>query len=166
MQGIVTFRREDLTELVKFVFEISAATVFQAYSAYGQGLRCFGTPAELLADIELQIAKGALFLLYAIHYPDTKGHIEKAKITLNPKKCDGHTWRFSISGWGLIQFQADLRRVPNIECRIAVNSQVRSEAWASQIPTLKDPSLWDWKAVNKRAGQIIRRMKKLAKASN
>src|SRR5688572_25380453 len=132
MQATVTFRREELTRLVQFIFEVGAATVFEAYSAYEEDVRCFGTAAEHLADIDMKISEGDSFLLYVLHYPETKGYVEKQKITLDAKKCHGHKWRFCINGWGLIQFQIDLRQPPAIHCGVAVNSQVRAEAWGSQ----------------------------------
>ena len=165
MQSTATLSRESFTELAEFLFESGAPVVFHAYSDYDQPLRSFRTRSELIADIEAALEKGQKSLLLALHYPDTKGHVAQRKITLDPKKCDGHTWRYSVEGWGLIQFQGDLRHAPLIECRIAVNTQKRAEAWAGTYPELRDPYLWDWGLVQRHAGRIIRRMKKIAEPS-
>lgn len=162
MQAIVKVNREGLTELAKFVFDLGEPVVSQLYSAYGQPLRHFGTASELIADIDSEIANGQTFLNYAIHFPATKGYVAERKITLNPKSCDGHTWRSTIEGWGLIQLQADLTHAPTIECRVAVNSPKRAKAWSDTCPDFRDPDLWDWKAVQQHAGRIVRKMKKIA----
>ncbi|HNU52883.1 MAG TPA: hypothetical protein PKJ98_18475 [Verrucomicrobiota bacterium] len=162
MQSTATLSREGFTELAAFVFESGEPVVFHAYSGYGQPLRSFRSPSELIADIEAAFADGQKSLGFALHYPDTKGHVAERKITLDPKTCDGHTWRYTVQGWGLIQFQGDLRRAPAVECHVAVNTQRRAEGWADTYPELRDPSLWDWRVVQHHAGRIIRKMKKIA----
>jgi hypothetical protein len=162
MQSTATLSREAFTELAEFVFESGAPVVFEAYSGYGQRLRRFRAPSELLAEIESTLAGGQKSLHLAIHFPDAKGHVAERKIKLDPKSCDGHTWRYTVEGWGLIQFQGDLRHAPTIECRVAVNTQKRAEAWANTYPELRDPELWDWGVVQQQAGRISRRMKKIA----
>jgi hypothetical protein len=162
MQSTATLTRESFIELAAFLFESGAPVVFHAYSDYGEPLRSFRNASELVADIESAFATGQKSLLFALHYPDTKGHVAERKITLDPKKCDGHTWRHTVEGWGLIQFQGDLRGAPAIECRVAVNTQKRAEAWADTYPELRDPRLWDWRIVQHHAGRIIRKMKRIA----
>lgn len=144
------------------MFQPSAPVVFHAYSGYGQPLRRFRTRSELIAEIETAFATGLNSLQFALHFPDTKGHVAERKIALDARKCDGHTWRYTVEGWGLVQLQADLRRLPVIECRVAVNSQARAEAWASTHPELRDPGLWEWSVVQRHTGRIIRKMKEIA----
>jgi hypothetical protein len=162
MQATATSSRESFAELAAFVFDSGEPVVFQAYSACGQPLRRFRTASELISSIESEITQGQRFLLYAIHFPDSLGHVAEQKITLNAKKCGGHTWRYAVEGWGLIQFQADVKHAPMVICRVAVNTQKRAEAWASTFPHLGGPGSWNWQAVEKHARRIIRRMKKVA----
>ena len=162
MDSTVTLSHAGLTQLGELLFQSGAPVVFDAYSAYGQPLRSFRTPSELIAEIESALATGQKSLYFKLQYPDTKGHVAERKIVLDPKKCNGHTWRYTVEGWGLIQFQADLRRAPAIECRVAVNTQKRAEAWGSTYPELRAPGLWDWRVVQHHAGRIIRKMKKIA----
>ncbi len=121
-----------------------------------------GRASELIADIESEVSNGQMFLSYAVYYPDTRGYVAEQKVALNPRSCGGQYWRCPVGGWGIIQLQADLKCAPSIECRVAVNSQKRAEAWAATIPEFRDPGLWDWRAVQRHAGRIIRRMKKFA----
>jgi hypothetical protein len=162
MQATAIITQTDLAKLASFLFEEAEPTVFEAYSPFGQPVRKFTRAAELLSDIEEEIRRGQKFLYYSVHFTDTRGHVLQRKIKLDPRKCDGHTWRHTVQGWGLIQLQADLKRPPGVECRIAVNSQKRASAWADTYPELRAPDLWDWRATERHAARIIRRMKKLA----
>jgi hypothetical protein len=166
MQSTATLNRDGFTELAGFLFESGSPVVFHAYSDYGQPLRSFRSSSELIADIESAFAAGQKSVQFALHYPDTKGHVAERKITLDSKRSDGHTWRYAVEGWGLIQLQGDLRDAPTIECRVAVNTQKRAEGWAATYPELLDPSLWDWSAIQHHSGRIIRRMKKIAEQSD
>ena len=162
MQSTATLSREGFTELAEFVFESGAPVVFHAYSGFGQPLRSFRSPSGLIADIEAAFATGQKSVHFALHYPETKGHVVERKISLDPKKCDGHTWRYTVEGWGLIRIQGDLRGAPAIECHVAVNSQKRAEALAGTYPDSPDPRLLDWKVIQHHARRIIRKMKKIA----
>ena len=162
MQSTAILSRKGFTELAEFVYESGAPVVFQACSTYGQPVRSFTTRSELIAYVESALGTSQKSLHFALHYPESKGHIAERKIALDPKKCGGHTWRNTVEGWGLIQIYGDLRRAPAIQCRVAVNTQKRAEAWASTSPEFGDPGLWDWRAVQQQAGRIIRKMKKIA----
>ena len=162
MQSTATLNQEGFTELAEFVFQSGAPVVFHAYSDYGEPLRRFRTPAELINEIQSAFGRGQKFLHFAIHYPETNGHVAERRITLDPRKCAGHTWRYTVEGWGLIQLQGDVRHAPAIECRVAVNTQKRAEAWAGTHPSLGNPELWDWRVVQRHAGRIIRKMKRIA----
>ena len=81
MQSTATLTREGFSELAAFVFESGAPVVFHAYSGYGQPLRSFRNASELITDIEAAFATGQQSLLFALHYPATKGHVAERKIS-------------------------------------------------------------------------------------
>jgi hypothetical protein len=162
MQGNALITKESLFELVEFIFESGGVTVFQAYSHFDEALREFKVASELICDMEAEMENSQKLLFYTLHYSDAMGSVSKRKIYLNPRSADGHTWRWKVEGWGLIDLQAGSKQIPKIDCRIAVNSQKRAERWAEGILELGDPNGWDWKIVEKYAGRLIRRMKKLA----
>ena len=154
-----------LIDLAEATFDSGNPVVYESYSSFDEPLRRFKSAEELKADIEAGTAKDDKFLQYSLHYQESLGHVLKRKIMLKQSKC-GHSWRWTVEGWGLIQFQADLKQLPKIECRIAVNSQKRAELWADTISELRSPALWDWQIVERHASRLIRRLRKLAKNSN
>ena len=163
MQAIAMISPIGFTELAGFIFEQGEPLVFQAYSPVEKPALELRTASELIVDIQDEIHAGQTFLFYCIHYPDTRGYVLKQKIKNNPKKSGEHTWHMTVEGWGLIQLQADLKHAPEVECRVAVNSEKRAAAWAGSYPEFRSPELWDWKAVQKHTARIIRRLKKIAR---
>jgi hypothetical protein len=165
VQGIAIVTAAGLIDLAEATFDSGNPVVYESYSSLDEPLRRFKSAAELKADIEAGMTKDDKFLQYCLHYQESLGHVAERKITLKQSTCGGHSWRWTVEGWGLIQFQADLKQLPKIECRIAVNSQKRAELWADTISELRSPALWDWQIVERHASRLIRRLKKLAKNS-
>ena len=164
MQATATISQSGFIDLARFIFNDGEPVVFQAYSHFGQPLREFRSASDFVREVEQQIRSGHKFLYYSIHFPDTLGHVAQRKIKLDPGKCDGHTWRSTIEGWGLIHLQADLEPAPKIACRVAVNSEKRAAAWTGTYPQFETPDSWNWGAVKRHASRLIRRMKKIAES--
>ncbi|HEY3320337.1 MAG TPA: hypothetical protein VGP72_07720 [Planctomycetota bacterium] len=150
--------------LLAYVFETGDPQVYEAYSEYGQKLKRFDTVLALNAHLGEKIKKGR-GSDYGIYYPDMKGTIQEARIALDPKKCGGHTFWYSLDGWGVIQLQCDVVTGRRVECRIAVNTRKRAKTWSRTYPEMGRPALWNWSAVESHAGQLIRRLKNLARQS-
>jgi hypothetical protein len=148
-----------LPALFAAAFEASAR-VYEDYSKYDRPIQSFPDPASLLAYVAHSQGAGARHLAFAVHFPDTKGHVRTRKIALKPEKCDGATWRECFEGWGLVHIQLKSLDERLVECRIAVNSEKRARAWASTAAELRDPSLWDWQRVEAHAKRLIRVLRK------
>jgi hypothetical protein len=166
MQASATISQKGLVELANFIFNEGAPIVFQAYSHFGEALREFRSAPDFEREVEQEMRGGGKFLYYSIHFRDALGHVAQRKIKLDPSKCDGHSWRSTVEGWGLIQLQADMKHAPNIACRVAVNSEKRAAAWSGTYPEFKAPDSWDWRVVKRHASRIIRRLKKIAEPPN
>jgi hypothetical protein len=162
MQTTCQISDDGLARVADLIFESGRPRVYSAYSEYGQTTKTFARAEELLRYADRQVESGEAFVDYAIHYPDTAGYVEDQKITLDPKRCKGHTFRYCLSGWGVIHLQCNFRHGPLIECRIAVNSEKRARLWADTYRGLKDPDLWNWKAVERHGRRLIRGLRKIA----
>lgn len=138
---------EGIDAIASAIFDRPAPFVVEAYSAYDREPLAFDN-AGLMTDYvrDCLASKDAFAYLFVV-YPDMAGCASKKTIRLNPAKTDGHTFRYSWSGWGLIQVQLSNRPAPNHESRIASSSEKRAIAWAHTYPELPAPSTWNWKAV-------------------
>jgi hypothetical protein len=152
-----------LQEIVAAIFDNGTVVVREAYSDYDCVAKEFGDAKALSDSLKDTNGRGRSFRSYTIYYPDAKGYAFEKRITLNPKSCEGHTFRFTQEGWGLIQFQCDFRNYPAVECRIAVNSSVRAGNWYDTYPEYQNPNLWDWDVIKKKAGRLLRLLRRLGK---
>lgn len=152
MQTAVTLPRTSLASLFEVIFS-EPVTVCTSDSDYGQQTTIFTSPPAALEYLE-----GRSYVGYALHYPDSGGYVEDRLVKLDPAKCQGHTFRHCVGGWGLIHVQ--LKKQHDLfECRVAVNTSKRAAAWAGTHPELKDPALWRWPAVERHARKLIRHLK-------
>jgi hypothetical protein len=163
MQTTQTISEKQLQEIVVAIYDQGPVVVKQAYSDLDAAPREFVDAEALIDELRFRPGQKFLFSSYAIYYPEAKGYIYEERITLKPGSCGDHTFRFSQEGWGLIHLQCNFRNHPKIECRIAVNTETRAGNWSDTIPALRSPDLWDWRVVNKKAGKLIRLLKKLGK---
>lgn len=155
---------ESLEKIIEAVYQ-GALTVFEAYSEFEADIREFPTKESLgkLISDKLADATRHKFIYCCLKYSRSKGLVKKRKIDLDPRKCNGATYRYTMEGWGLIQFQLDLTNLENISCRFACNSERRADIWSDVYPELESPSLWDWTVIEKNIRRLIRVLRKHAK---
>ena len=163
MQALVEISQERVIGLADAVFELECPLVFSAYSEFGHELRQLNSAEEVKAELVRWISEGRRHLSLAVWYPSMKGFARARRISVDPAKCAGHTFRYTYDGWGVIQLQLDLKRKPGIECRVAVNSEARAKGWEAQNPDSGPVSEWNWDAVEKRAQRLVRRLRALAR---
>lgn len=162
MQATKILDQSQLPLILEALFASGQPVVFEAYSAYDSHLKSFAAVTDLRAYLESELTRRSGMALLVVHYPEALGQVQTTTIKLRPEKCDGATWRETIEGWGLIQVQLKANGNGTTECRIAVNSQARANAWSQTLPQPGDPSLWDWKAVEKHARRLIRVLRSAA----
>jgi len=163
MQTTQRISIRQLHEIVGAIFDQGDVIVKEADSAFDCPTRSFVNAAELIDHLTHRPEEKSSFSSYAIYYPEAKGHVYEKRITLKPESCNGHTFRFSQEGWGLVHLQCDFRNYPTIVCRIAVNSAERARNWYDTCPEYKNPRLWDWDIISKKAGQLVRLLRKCGK---
>jgi len=154
---VITF--EQNRALLDAAFSQGPVVAKETYSAPGTSIRQFTSTSEILADME----RGSFFYLYSFYYPEALGQVSEKRLSLSPEKCDSHTFRYTLDGWGWIHIQCDLRESPMIRCRVCVNSPERAAAWEEINPEFGSPDLWDWTVIKRKAGKLIRLLRKQGK---
>ena len=162
MQATEKIPVERINKLVDSIYQLEQPEMLSANSEFGKELEQFSSAAEVKARIARCVDEGTFFYSFAVCYPSSEGRIETDLVSLNPEYCQGHTFRYSAGGWGAIQLQLDFKHKPNVECRIAVNSEKRALLWEPHSPKWAPVSVWKWSVVEKHARRLCRKLKGLA----
>src|ERR1700733_14470409 len=94
----------DLNVVLDFVFHQSGCRAFEGYSAFGHDLIGFSTVACLMTKLHVGTCRSdgdRTFLQLVV--PSASSLYTVRRIELAPDKCGGHSFRYTIEGWGLIQ---------------------------------------------------------------
>lgn len=97
--------RTDHEAVFAFLFAQTDVRVFETYSELGQELREFhsGEPLTACFDVGADRAGNGSGILLHLWSPSVMKDLEIERITLRPEYSQGHTFRYRIRGWGLIQ---------------------------------------------------------------
>lgn len=155
-----SFTDEAVETLAFAIFEPGEVTVVEAYSTFGGELISFRSHQELAEYVRAQRDAPGQSAHVAIRYRDMGGDLLRLRQPLDPMKSQGHTYRYSAAGWGLIWVRLEWRQSP-AGSFISANSEKRAMAWAPTHPELGAPEQWNWAAVSRHLRRL-RRVLKLA----
>lgn len=93
---------DDKIELLNFIFNETGLQVYDHYSDHSAEIRQYHSASEIISKFDLQNG-GAHIAGFQLWSETFKAKPIFSKITLDPKRCHGHTFRYSTNGWGLIQ---------------------------------------------------------------
>lgn len=154
----------DLFKLVDFDLSGSGVTLFESYSEYEKEIIVIKYWNEFIEYFQSALSSGRKDLGFAIYYPRGNGQVSITKVELNPKYCNGKTFRYRAEGWGLIFLHVTFLKLPDtIKCSISANSEKRAVKWKEIIPTIDSPDNWNWAIVESNTRKLISRLKKYAK---
>ncbi|NRD22377.1 hypothetical protein HNV10_03935 [Winogradskyella litoriviva] len=166
MQRTEIINKEKLFELIEFILSDSKTELYESYSEMENELVRISNFSEFKDYFEHSTTEKKRQLGFGIYNPESKGKFTITKLKLDPKYCNGKTYRNRIDGWGIIYVHLNLLNTENeIECRISVNSRKRAENWKSTNPEFGNPELWDWKIIESNARKIIKQLKKYTQHS-
>ncbi|MBK8344680.1 MAG: hypothetical protein IPL12_16140 [Bacteroidetes bacterium] len=75
----------------------------------------------------------------------TMGNLFLGKSNLDPKRCNGHTYRYSTDGWGLIQlYFGGIRNGELHQSHIGHFNEKGALKWEGTNKTNGLVNLWDW----------------------
>ena len=89
-------------QILQYIFTDTDLQIYDASSPYGQEIFNYKSVEEISSRFDL--VNGDKFAVsFQLWTPRHKGQPVFRKIELDPKRCNGHTFRYSTDGWGLIQ---------------------------------------------------------------
>ena len=127
----------DQIALLEFLFSQTDVRIFELASEYGQNLREFKSVAEMSTLYSLgreTSDQKNLSTLFALSSSAVSGDPVIERVSLNPRKCNGHTFRYRLGGGALMQlyfggvYNKDERTIT--KSHFGHNSQIRAENWS------------------------------------
>jgi hypothetical protein len=152
----------DLDAAVDVIFAQPGCRVFESYSEFGRDIVEFTSVTQLRAALSSEAFQGTgQQLLLQIALPGAPFNIER--ISIDPKACGGHRFRYCVEGWGLIQFYLGGLTIHGmVNSHTNHNSLARAKAWEPVIAGPQPVDQWNWKSVGGVSSRINRMIRKLA----
>lgn len=136
----------DFDAVLEYVFAKSGCRVFESYSAFDSDLIEFKTADMLKEKLTVgQCSADSPSILLQLVVPENSALSRIRKIDLSPAKSGGHTFRYTIEGWGLIQlYLGGLGPRGVVSSHTNHNSEARARAWQRTCPDMGQTNSWDW----------------------
>ncbi|WP_294079919.1 hypothetical protein [Proteiniphilum sp. UBA5384] len=136
--------KADKLEILEFIFKETDLLVYDSGSAYGQEICQYKTVDEIYSKFDLDNG-GKFAVTFQLWTPRHKGKPLFRKIDLDPKYCNGHTFRYSTDGWGLIQlYFGGLKDNELNLSHIGHFNEKGALKWEDTNKVNGLVSLWDW----------------------
>ena len=144
----------DKVDILDFIFKNTDLRIFDHYSPYGKEINEYKNTYEISSKFDLR--KGGQFALtFQLWSPRFKGEIIYKRIELDPEKCNGYNFRYSVEGWGLIQlyFGGIQNNILHLS-HIGHFSEKGALKWESTNKINGKISKWDWKEIEKTSRKL------------
>ena len=155
--------KNDKIEILNFILTETDLQIFDSYSELGQEINQYKTTNDIVSKFDLE--NGAQFaILFQLWTPRLKGDLVFRKVDLNPKYCNGHTFRYACEGFGLIQlYFGGIKNNEVKRSHIGHSSEKRALSWGTTFGTVDHVKKWDWKEVEKVGRSLKYQINKMAK---
>lgn len=142
---------EDHRTILNWVFSLGDCDVYELSSGLDQPLKRLATMSEVEEHFAISswAERSREALHFQIHPRSAGGRVQIERVELRPDKCQGATFRYTCSGWGLVQLY--LQSVDRHNCLKNSHtnhmSEKRAAGWESQVPELGPVAAWDFQEV-------------------
>lgn len=136
----------DKLEILDFIFNETDLHVYDLSSEYGQEICEYKTVKEISSKFDLELDEfGTAFQLWT---PRHKGKLQFRKIDLDPKRCNGHSFRYATEGCGLIQlYFGGLKNNELKQSHIGHLNEKGALKWQGINNMNGLVSSWDWREI-------------------
>jgi hypothetical protein len=151
----------DFLAVLTYVFDRSGCRVFESYSPLGEEIAEFKSIKDLSARYTIGVCRGsAPSALLQLVPPSGSNRFTIQRISLSPDVCHGHTFRYSVEGWGLVQlYIGGIGPHGLVNSHSNHNTEARARKWAETYRDLGPVELWNWRettAVSSALNRFIR----------
>ena len=156
--------REDHAELLDGLFAEGSCEVYELASDFGQPLQRFRSTAEVLAQFDRRHPGGRQWreVYLQLYVLGAGPPFVPRRVALDPKACDGATFRYDAEGWGLVQLYLSTtagrdKRLENSHTNH--NTLKRAEAWAGTVTDQGAVEDWDFARITAFSSRLNRQIR-------
>jgi hypothetical protein len=104
--------KQDKFNILDYIFNETDLKAYDLSSSPDAEISVYKTAQEIIKKFDLESGK-QFAITFNLWSPTFKGEIIFQKRELNPKRCNGHTFKFTTEGWGLIQLYFGVEQAIN-----------------------------------------------------
>jgi hypothetical protein len=138
---------EDTKMIFDFIFSELQLEAYLSYSDAGQPMKSYNSTDEVFKDFSFvnSVGNSINFQLWS---PNLGGDLVIEKINLDPKRCNGHVFRYATRGWGLIQFYCGVLNNNKLTfSHLGHHSLKKAMLWQDTNKGIGSVEKWNWKEV-------------------
>lgn len=138
----------DKMRVLNHLFENTDLQVFDIYSEYGQEICQYRSATEIAAKFDLENG-GQSVATFQMWSPRFGGEVIFSRIELKPRYCNGHTFRYSTKGWGLIQlYLGGCQNNTLFYSHVGHFNEKGALGWENVNEEKGKVSRWNWKEIS------------------
>ena len=158
---------EDHKHILNWLFASKACMIYELASQFEKPLREFRSAEEVLDQFSRTYANGENWhtVHLQVNVVNASPPFVPKRVSLNPEKCGGATFRYAAEGLGLVQLYLAAPTPKGLNnSHTNHNSEKRAKAWAPIRSDMTDFQLWDFKKISAFSASLNRQVKKLSAA--
>lgn len=154
---------DDHRGILDFLFGDKSCDVFELASDFESPLRQFVKSSDVLDQFQRSYPNGKSW--HSVHLQlNVKGAgptFKPRRVDLNPKVCDGATFRYEADGWGLVQLYLATTVGNSLgNSHTNHNTLKRAAKWTSVHESTDPPSAWDFAKISAFSSRLNRQIRK------
>lgn len=147
--------KKDKTDILDFIFEETTLQVFDLRSPWGQDVCEYKSTSEIVSRFGINDDGYEAELHFKLWSSELGGNVLFRKVDLNPKYCDGHTFRYATEGWGLIQlYLGGIKNNTLNKSHIGHFNEKGALKWEAEGDVRGKVNAWDWKAISRMSRKL------------
>ncbi len=156
---------KDHEPILDFLYSNGECDIYELGSEPSCDLRHFRSSEEVLSlfDNPYPNGKQRHSIHLQLYVKGTGPEFVPTRISLDPDVCNGHTFRYSAEGKGLVQLYLSTLDENSLRSSHTNHfSQKGAEKWSDESEDLRNASSWDFKAItsfSSKLNRFIRKMK-------
>lgn len=155
---------EDHEPLLDWLVRERICRIFELASDFEMALREFHTVDDVMSQFSRTYSNGNSWdtVHLQLYVLGAGPPFVPRRVSLDPRACDGATFRYAAEGWGLVQLYLGAIGSGGLKnSHTNHNSLKRAEAWGSVKPDMQPVESCDFKKISAFSSRLNRQIKKL-----